>query len=337
VQVTRAARRVGFVITTTAVLFALVGPGTAAAHIAGGTSPTNSRSVVTEIRPAGSGVGVAVGLGGQFVRISDRGAEEIVVLGYRGEPFLRLTQQGVQVNPRSTTAAQTGQLQLSAQAGDAGGQWVQLSDGDSVTWTDARADGRSLPEGASSSWTLPLVVDGRPVTILGMRTGLAAPFPWPWVAALGLVAAAVAALGWVRGWHRPVSAVTVAGVVAFGVHMLGSGAAPQPGGSSSGWVVIAVLGTFCLLVAGVTVLSTLRRTELAASRLPMMAVTLLLLAGTDISGLWNSRLPFAGPAVLDRGLLVVIYGVALGLLVAGVRLARPSGSAGKAVAERSSR
>ena len=326
---TRAAQRWGFVITMTAVLFALVGPGTAAAHIAGGASPTNSRSAVTEIRPAGAGVGVTVGLGGQFVRVSDRGAEEIVVLGYRGEPFLRLSQQGVQVNPRSTTAAQTGQLPPTAQSAgtdvqsaNTGEQWVQLTDGDSVSWTDARIDGRALPEGASESWALPLVVDGRPVTILGMRTGLAAPSPWPWVAALGLVAAAVAALGRVRDWHRPVAAVIVAGVLAFGVHMLGSGAAPQPGGPFSGWVVIAVLGAFCLLVAGVTVVSTLRGTELAASRLPMMAVTLLLLAGTDISGLWNSQLPFAGPAVLDRVLLVVIYGVALGLLVAGVRLAR---------------
>ena len=333
---TRSAHRLGFVITTTAVLFALVGPGTAAAHLAGGASPTNSRSVVTEIRPAGSGVGVTVGLGGQFVRISDRDAEEIVVLGYRGEPFLRLWQQRVQVNPRSTTAVQTGQLQRTARSADTDGQWVQLSDGDSVTWIDARIDARSLPEGASGSWTLPLAVDGQPVTVLGTRTGLAAPSPWPWVAALGLVAAVVAALGWVRGWHRPVSAVIVAGVVAFGVHMVGSGAAPQPGGSFSGWVVIAVLGAFCLLVAGVTVLSTLRGTELAASRLPMMAVTLLLLAGTDLSGLWSSQLPFAGPAVLDRGLLVVIYGVALGLLVAGVRLARAPGPAGRAVEERSS-
>ena len=333
---TRSAHRWGFVITTTAVLFALVGPGTAAAHLAGGASPTNSRSVVTEFRPAGSGVGVTVGLGGQFVRISDRDAEEIVVLGYRGEPFLRLWQQRVQVNPRSSTAVQTGQLQRTAQSADADGQWVQLSDGDSVTWTDARIDARSLPEGASGSWTLPLVVDGQPVTVLGTRTGLAAPLPWPWVAALGLVAAVVAALGWISGWHRPVSAVIVAGVVAFGLHMVGSGTAPQPGGSFSGWVVIAVLGAFCLLVAGVTVLSTLRGTELAASRLPMMAVTLLLLAGTDLSGLWNSQLPFAGPAVLDRGLLVVIYGIALGLLVAGVRLARAPGPAGRAVEERSS-
>ncbi|MPZ64794.1 MAG: hypothetical protein GEU83_04505 [Pseudonocardiaceae bacterium] len=103
--------------------------------------------------------------------------------------------------------------------------------------------------------------------------------------------------------------------MAYGLSMLGTGATPQPNGPLSGWVVIAVLGRFLLLVAIITVVSTLRRSELAPARLPMMAITLVLLAGPDITGLWSSQLPFAGPAVLDRGLLVVSYGVALALLV----------------------
>jgi hypothetical protein len=48
----------------------------------------------------------------------------------------------------------------------------------------------------------------------------------------------------------------------------------------------------------------------------------LLLAATDISVLWNSQLPFAGPAVLDRALTAITYATALGLLVAGGRLVR---------------
>lgn len=320
---TRGARRSVFVIAMTAVLLALVGSAPAAAHIAGGTSPTNSRSEVTDIRPAASGVGVTIGLGGQFVRITNQGAGEVVVLGYRGEPFLRLSQQRVQVNPRSPTAARAGQLPRTAQPTATDDQWVHLSDGDSVSWTDARVDGRALAAGESGSWTLPLAVDGQPVMVLGARTGLPAPSPWPWVAALGLLAAAVAALGWRREWHRPVAAVAVAGVVAYGLSMVGTGVTPQPGGPLSGWVVIAVLGAFVLLVAVITVVSTLRESELAAARLPMMAVTLLLVAGSDIAGLWNAVLPFAGPEALDRGLLVATYGIALGLLVAGIRLARP--------------
>lgn len=329
---TCAARRSVVVITMTTVLLALVGPAPAAAHIAGGISAANARSVITEIRPAAPGVDVTVGLGGQFVRVDNQGAGRIVVLGYRGEPFLRVSPQRVQVNPRSTTAAQTGQLPRTAQPTATGAQWVQLADTGSVSWTDARVDGRVLPAGESETWTLPLVVDGQRVTVTGSRTGLAAPSAWPWVAALGLVAAAVAALGWRRDWHRPVAAATVAGVMVYGLSMAGAGAIPQPSGPLSGWGIIAVLGAFCLLVAGVTVISTLRRSELAASRLPMIAVTLLLVAGSDITGLWNAQLPFAGPEVLGRGLLVVTYGVALGLLVAGVRLAGTSGT----VEERSS-
>lgn len=320
---TRGARRSILVIVLTAVLLALVGPAPAAAHIGSGTSPTNARSVITDIRPAVPGVEVTIGLGGQFVRVSNRGADQVVVLGYRDEPFLRLSQQRVQVAAGSTTAVQTGLLPPgAAPSGD--GQWVHLRDGDSTSWTDARVDGRVLAAGQSESWTLPLTVDGQRVMVVGTRTGLAAPSPWPWVAALGLVAAAVAALGWRRDWYRPVAAATVAGVLAYGASMVGTGATPQPGGSLSGWVVIAVLGGFCLLVTAITVGSTLLRSELAGSRLPMMAVTLLLVAGSDITGLWNAQLPFAGPAALDRGLLVVSYGVALGLLVAGVRLARRS-------------
>lgn len=320
-------RRSVLVVVLTVVLLALVGPTPAAAHLAGGAAPANARSMITDIRPTAPGVGVTVGLGGQFVRISNPGPRRVVVLGYRGEPFLRLVQQRVQINPDSPTAAQTGLLPDTA-APTTGEQWVQLSAGDSVSWTDARVDGRVLAAGESGSWTLPLSVDGQRVTVVGTRTGLPAPSPWSWVAALALVAAAVAALGWRRDWHRPMAAATVAGVVAYGVSMVGTGVTPQPGGPTSGWVVIALLGGFCLLVAAITVVSTLRRSELAASRLPMMAVVLLLVAGSDITALWSAALPFAGPAVIDRALLVVSYGVAFGLLVAGVRLARLSAPAG---------
>lgn len=331
----RGARRSVFVMTMTVVLLALLGPAPAAAHIAGGASPTNSRSVLTEIQPEASGVALSVGLGGQFVRVVNRSAAEVMILGYRGEPFLRLSQQRVQVNPASPTAAQTGQLPPGVPGTAATDeQWVDLDDGDGVSWTDARVDGRSLDAGESQSWTLPLEVDGQQVTASGTRAGLAAPSPWPWLAALGLLAVVVARLSWRRDWHRPMAAATVAGVVAYSLNLLGTGAATQPNGPLSGWVIIGVLGAFLLLVATITVVGMLRRSELAPARLPMMAITLVLLAGTDITGLWSSQLPFAGPAVLDRGLLVVSYGVALGLLVAGIRLARQPGPAGGAVEER---
>ena len=55
---------------------------------------------------------------------------------------------------------------------------------------------------------------------------------------------------------------------------------------------------------------------------------ILLLAATDISVLWNSELPFPGPAFLDRVLTVIFYAAGLGLVVAGVRRVRAAKAAG---------
>ena len=307
-------------------LFALINPVPAAAHIVGtGGSPTNYRTTVTAIQPAVPTVAVTVGLGGQWVRVTNQGAAEIVILGYRGEPFLRLSQNQVQVNELSSTAAETGQTPGTPPSADpAGPRWVQLREEDSATWTDARIDPESA--GASGSWELPLVVDGQQVTVLGTWELIPPPSPWPWVAALMLLAAAVAAIGWMRSWHRPMAAVMGVGILAFVLHLLGTGFAPQQGGPVFGWVGVGAVGAFSLLIGGVAVVSTLRRSVSAPDRVVTVGIMVLLLAATDISVLWNSQLPFAGPAVLDRGLTVLTYATALGLLVGGARLVREARS-----------
>ena len=63
------------------VLLALINPVPAAAHVVGtGGSPTNYRTTVTAIRPALPAVAATVGLGGQWVRITNHGAAPIVIL-----------------------------------------------------------------------------------------------------------------------------------------------------------------------------------------------------------------------------------------------------------------
>ncbi|MGQ0716597.1 MAG: hypothetical protein ACT4NP_04620 [Pseudonocardiales bacterium] len=317
-------------VAVLAVLFALINPAPAAAHIAGsGGSPSNYRTEVTAIRPALPTVAVTVGPGGQWVRVTNQGAAEIVILGYRGEPFLLLSQNRVQVNELSSTAAATGQTRGNpgsqdpvAQDPATGPRWVPLRDGDSATWTDARIDPPLESQRGSGFWELPLVVDGQQATVLGTRELVPPPPTWPWVAALGLLAAAVAAIGWMRNWHRPMAAVIVAGILAFVLHLIGTGFAPQQSGPVFGWVGVGAVSAFSLLIGAVAVVSTLRRSDSAPDRLVTVGIMVLLLAATDISVLWYSQLPFAGPAVLDRGLTVLTYATALGLLVAGARLIR---------------
>lgn len=326
-----------------AALLALGVPVPADAHIAGSSgSPTNQTASVTAIRPSVPGLEVRVGLGGQWLRISDNGAHDILVLGYHGEPFLRMSRGQVQVNQLSSTAVDTGQTRGQAAASPAAPpnapRWVTARDGTDAAWADARVDTPPGTVGTTVSWTVPMVVDGQPVKVAGTTERLAAPSPWPWTAALVLLAAAVAALGWSRAWHRPVAAVIVLGCAAFELHLLGTGLAPQQSAGITGWAGVAAVGAFAAVISAVTVLSIARRARLAADRVITTGIMVLLLAATDISALWNSQLPFAGPAALDRGLVVATYATALGLLVAGIRqnrLARraaPARSAAEPVA-----
>ncbi|HYZ35112.1 MAG TPA: hypothetical protein VE673_00090 [Pseudonocardiaceae bacterium] len=324
-------RKVGHAVASvvvTAVLtgmLALINPVPAAAHIVGaGGTPTDYRTTVTAIRPAVPTVGVTVGLGGQWVRVTNHGAAAIVVRGYQGEPFLRLSGNQVQVNELSATAAETVQTQRAgASAGPtAAPRWTRLQTGTSATWTDARISAPPTSSTAATPWTLPLVVDGEQVTVDGTIQRIPPPSPWPWLVLLALVCIAVGATGWTRNWHRPIAAAIGAGILAFVAHVLGTGFATQQSGSLFGWVGVGLVAGFSLLIGAVAVRSTLRRSPSAPDRLVTVGAIVLVLAATDITVLWNSQLPFAGPAALDRGLTTLAYASALGLIVAGVRLVR---------------
>ncbi|MGH3766157.1 MAG: hypothetical protein ACRDTX_13575 [Pseudonocardiaceae bacterium] len=307
------------------VLLALANPVPAAAHVVGtGGSPTNYRTTVTAIRPALPAVAAAVGIGGQFVRITNQGAATIVILGYRGEPFLRLSGNQVEVNQLSSTAAQTGLIPVAPAPGSPAAQprWVRSSDGDSAAWTDARVAPPQQTQRESESWTLPLLVDGQQVTVSGTRDRIPSPSPWPWVVTLVLLTVAVAAIGWMRHWRRPMAAAVTAGILAFSLHVLGTGFAPQQNGPVFGWVSVGLVVGFALLVGAVCVVSALRGSESAPDRAATAGGIVLILAAADITVLWNSQLPFPGPAPLDRGLTVITYAAAVGLIIAGARLVR---------------
>jgi hypothetical protein len=303
-------------------VFALLNPVPAAAHIIGtGGSPTNYRVMVTAIRPAVPTVGVTLGLGGEWVCVTNQGAAAIVILGYHGEPFLRLSQNRVQVNQLSSTAAQTGLSRDARAAPDAVPSWVGVNDGDSATWSDAR-----ISQQAPGSWELPLVVGTQPVTVLGTREEISPPSPWPWLVILVLLTAGVVALGWRKDWHRPMAAVVGVGMLAFVVHVLGTGFMPQQNGRVFGWIGVSAICAFSLLIGTITVVSTVRRSAAAPDRLVTFGAMVLLLAATDISVLWYSQVPFPGPALLDRALTVLTYASALGVFLGGLRLVRAARS-----------
>lgn len=310
-------------------LFALINPLPAAAHIVGtGGSPTNYRTAVTGIRPALPAVAVTVGLGGQWMRVTNRGAATIVILGYQGEPFLQLSGNEVQVNQLSPTAFQIRLIPAAPAPANraAAPAWRKLSEGPDATWTDGRIAPPQSPP-ASGSWQLPLVVDGQQVTALGTRELIPPPSPWPWLVILVILVVAIGALGWKRDWYRPIAVVIGAGILSFSLHVLATAFAPQQNGLVVGWVSVGLLAGFAVVAGIVSVVSALRRSDATADRAVVTGAVILLLSATDISVLWNSELPFPGPAFLDRVLTVISYAAGLGLIVAGVRRVRAAKAA----------
>jgi hypothetical protein len=122
------------------------------------------------------------------------------------------------------------------------------------------------------------------------------------------------------------AAVVGVGMLAFVVHVLGTGFMPQQNGRVFGWIGVSAICAFSLLIGTITVVSTVRRSAAAPDRLVTFGAMVLLLAATDISVLWYSQVPFPGPALLDRALTVLTYASALGVFLGGLRLVRAARS-----------
>jgi hypothetical protein len=157
-------------------LAALLAPGTAAAHLRTGRVTVDYRASVDPFHPPLTGaVDARVFRADLAIRLRAIGGHRVVVLGYFGEPFLRLGPDGAWVNDASLTAAGTG-LSRTRGAGHAP-RWRLRSREPSVAWHDTRLRGvRNGP------WAIPLVVDGHRVQLGGEITRVRAPSPWAWIA-----------------------------------------------------------------------------------------------------------------------------------------------------------
>jgi hypothetical protein len=200
--------RVAFVLAL-GVLAALVLPATAGAHVRSARTAVDYRAdvsttppgITARVYPADLALGLTVAPG-----------HRAVVLGYVGEPAIRVGDSGVEVNQSSPTAAGTGLVKQ--QAGQAAGarRWELISSRPRIVWHDARVRGN--PPGVTRGhWTVPLLVDGERASIGGELIRVERPSTLPWFA-LGAISAIVVAFVLAR--RRPLlrTATTVLGLVA---------------------------------------------------------------------------------------------------------------------------
>jgi len=163
------------IVTVAAV--ALVLPSTAGAHLRTGTVAVDYRPRITHRPPGPFTIGVY--LSDRALHLNVRRDATVVVYGYLGEAFVRVSDAGVTVDTNSPTAAATGLVPR----GTPHQGWVLRSKGRSVVWHDVRT--------SRGQWSVPIAVNGRRETIVGETQKLPRPALWPWIVLL----AAIAALG----------------------------------------------------------------------------------------------------------------------------------------------
>jgi hypothetical protein len=172
---------------------AAIRPAPADAHVSSGRISTSFEARIDGIRPPIPGVTATVLDGDLKLRIDAAPPHVVTVLGVIHEPFIRIGPGGVFVSSGSPTAEGAGlvtQQQMQA------ARWIRVSSGHSFTWHENRLRPVPFVSGADrrvADWSIPLLVDGRPVTVRGSEWYAAQPRRLLW--ALPAVAAvAVAAI-----------------------------------------------------------------------------------------------------------------------------------------------
>lgn len=315
--------------------------GTAPIAAADPAKPTDYRSRILAITPATRAISVKVVGGDGFLDLHVRHGHDVVVAGYEGEPWLRISRDGrVQQNLHSTATYLNASryaknppppgVNRAAAVDDP--RWSTVATGGVYVWHDHRihymnpqiaptlvpgTNRVALGARPDGKWEVPLTVDGRAVTIVGELLLYRAPnAAASWAIAAALVAVVTAAVIVRRELALPLavaslSVAAVAGTVAGWRELL---VVPSQAGGNP----VAVGLPFAALVAAV--LAVVLRN--AATR------AIAVLAGAAAVLAWAMlRVDAFGKAVplsdlsptLARSLIAVALGGAVAAVIASVR------------------
>jgi hypothetical protein len=293
--------------------------------LADAAGPTDYQTRLVSIDPQVAGVRITVIGGDSFVGLAVDPGLTVEVIGYRGEPFLRFSPDGmVERNERSPSTYLSedryADVDLPPEADpDAEPIWEVVATDGSYAWHDhrthwmneARPPGRE-PGDLILEGVVPLVVDGTEVDVTMDSVWEPRPSVFPVV--LGGVAGAVLAAAGIRTRRFVLPAVGLAAIaLALGLGAFGSVPA-ETGPSPIMWVVPG-LGLALLVVAG----SAARRSpSLAATLVVVVAAELVVWGVVRWDWLWAAVIPTSLPFWLDRlGTAAVLAG-SLGVGAAAV-------------------
>lgn len=336
------------------VLVALVWPSRADAH--GGATETDVsasdyRSELLQIEPAAP-VGLRFAVIDASSRLELRNTTPIdaTVLGYEGEPYLRVGPDGVFENERSPATTLNRSLTPGSPAIDADPtappQWRKVSSNPVARWHDHRAHWMGAqPSGERSErvlvpeWSVPIRYDSTVLTVTGRIVWVPGPAALPFIAAIFAIVGLCGAGSWS---HRHASVVcrAVAGalVVCLVLDLVGRwNSTSDPIALDIGLLYVP-LGIVLALVLG----AVLDARQVPQGRWLLGCAGLfaaLLLGVFQADWLSHSQLPTSLPTVparlLKAGLCGFGLGLAAGTLIRELRPA-PRGDEGARVAQSAS-
>lgn len=300
-------------------------PGVVHADPAG---PTDYETTIVSIVPTTDVIEIGVEGGDAFLTIAVEPGHDVVVLGYEGEPYLRIGPDGVVEQNRRSYATYYNEERYGRTDvpdivdNDAAPDWERIGDGGIWAWHDHRAHwmGSEPPIGLDPGESLPtqivpIVVDGVDVAVEVRVTLMESPSLVPVVfgAIIGL---ALATLGIVLG---PASTGLVmlllgAGALVAGVAQYTS--LPSETGPMPAWWLLPAIAVVAIIVAIATY---------GRSRFALLGLTALAAAQTLVwafqrrSGLTRAILPTDLPAGFDRFVTASVLAGSLAVLIATLR------------------
>ncbi len=310
----------------------------AGAHTAGGPPASNFRTELTGLAPPSPGIVVSLAPDHEQLELRVTGRHTVVVLGYRGEPYLRVDAGGVFENVRSPAVATNRTRIPTGSPANATGspRWRRVSRRAVARWHDHRAHwmGGITPRAIRRDpghdhvverWTIPLQVDGHRARIRGQVRWDPPSSAWPWsVGAVIVAGALVTVAARPRIARAGLAAALLLMASAEAAHLWG--AWPFSNGSTLGRLGEAI-PSIAAIAACLGALAWLLRTN------PWRSAPALILAGlfvfvsggvADLSSLSHAFIPSRVSPEIARALVAVALGLGAGTAIAGgLRLREP--------------
>lgn len=322
-----------------AALVLVVAAEPAAAHSIGGVEATNYRTEITAISPPVPGLTVRLRDLGRRVEVRNRTDEEVVVLGYQEEPYLRVGPTGVFENRRSPSLYQDrataddpdALVPLPPEADPlAPPEWHRRNGGDTVSWPDhrvvwgdadppaVRADpGRAQTVVSRWAFALRKGPDGESIVVTGRIAWVPGPGALPWfLAALVLFGLGFAA-GAVARWPVLLSSALAVLLAADMVRFYGN--ATSTGESLAGGLAEAAFAGFLEVAAwgaGIWAVGAIQQRRPAGPYLAMaVGMIIAFISGVgDLLNLAYSQLPTSLPLPAARAAVSVCLGLGFGIV-----------------------